>query len=322
MLTVYAFDNNRLVHHELQPGAPLPTSVVWLDLFNPTTEEKLWVDEALGIDTPTREEMQEIEASSRLYREDDNVVMTAIVLARTDSDEPQSAAVTFMLSAGCLITLRYSEPRPFRIFAARAQRHQSPLGRAELVLVGLLEAIVDRAADILERIGSEVDGLSRDVFNPNDDEDRDFQRALRRTGRVGDLNSNVRESLVSIGRMLTFFNQVLVSSKGNKDIRVRLKTLSRDVHSLTDHASFLSGKINFLLDATLGMINIEQNNIIKIFSVMAVVFLPPTLIASIYGMNFVVIPELHWAFGYPLALVMMVVSAIMPYLYFKRRGWL
>lgn len=321
MLTIYAFDNNRLVRCEPEAAVPLPDSVVWLDLLNPTTEEKLWVDEALGIDTPTREEMQEIEASSRLYQEDGVVVMTAMVLARTDTDEPQSAAITFMLSAGRLITLRYSEPRPFRIFAARAQRQQSQLGRAEPVLVGLLEAIVDRAADILERIGGEVDGLSREVFNPAD-EDRDFQQALRRTGRIGDLNSNVRESLVSIGRMVTFFNQVLISSKGNKDIRMRLKTLSRDVHSLTDHASFLSGKINFLLDATLGMINIEQNNIIKIFSVMAVVFLPPTLIASIYGMNFVVIPELHWVFGYPLALLMMVISAILPYLYFKRRGWL
>jgi magnesium transporter len=150
---------------------------------------------------------------------------------------------------------------------------------------------------------------------------RDFQKILSRLGRAGDLASKVRESLVSLGRLLAFAIQG-TQARGRKTGSARLKTIGRDVASLSDYAAFLNNKVGFLLDATLGMINIEQNAIIKIFSVAAVVFLPPTLIASIYGMNFAHMPELGWPLGYPLALALMVVSAILPYLYFKRRGWL
>jgi magnesium transporter len=191
------------------------------------------------------------------------------------------------------------------------------------VLVGLLDALIDRVADVLERIGLEVDGISHEIFeHSSKPSGGDFQDILRRLGLRGDLTSKVRESLVGIGRLLMFFAQASTISKTAKELRNRLRTMSRDVRSLTDHASFLSSKINFLLDATLGMINIEQNAIIKIFSVVAVVFLPPTLIASLYGMNFAYMPELQWPFGYPMALALMVGSALAPLLYFKRRGWL
>jgi magnesium transporter len=145
---------------------------------------------------------------------------------------------------------------------------------------------------------------------------------LEQIGRKGDLTSHIRDSLVTLERLVGFLGHVAMQRKSGKDLRERLKTLSRDVRSLTDHSSFLSQKITFLLDATLGMINIEQNAIIKIFSVAAVVFLPPTLIASIYGMNFEEMPELDWLFGYPFAIALMILSAILPYLFFKRRGWL
>ncbi|MDX1606979.1 MAG: magnesium transporter CorA family protein, partial [Candidatus Competibacterales bacterium] len=270
---------------------------------------------------PTREEMEEIEVSSRLYQEDGALFMTAMILSRADTDDPRSTAVTFILSDARLVTLRHDEPRSFRLFAARAQRYQSDMRRGELVLTGLLEAIVDRTADILERVGSDLDAVSREVFAPPR-RGRDFHESLRRIGRIGDLGSKVQESLISIARLLTFYNQTLDTGKGSKELRGRIKTLSRDVQSLTDHASFLSSKISFLLDATLGMINIEQNAIIKIFSVVAVIFLPPTLVASIYGMNFALMPELGWRFGYPWALGLMVVSAILPFWFFKRRGWL
>jgi magnesium transporter len=199
------------------------------------------------------------------------------------------------------------------------------------ILISLLEAVVDRAADHLERVGSIVDDTSREIFNrsrtsggrrrkgPN------LQTLVEKIGEEGDFTSKMRESLVSIGRMGAYMTAVLDTMKAAREIkdhRSRLKILQRDIISLTDHATFQSGKINFLLDAVLGLINIEQAGIIKIFSVAAVVFLPPTLVASIYGMNFEFMPELKWVYGYPFALGIMVLSAVLPWLYFKRKGWL
>jgi magnesium transporter len=191
--------------------------------------------------------------------------------------------------------------------------------------MGLLDAVIDRLADLLERVGFDIDAMSSQVFEPTANGTgsggSDFKALLRRIGRNGDLASKCREGLVSISRMLTFITS-LADLPARKDIDARIGTLSHDVQSLSDHSAFLSNKVNFLLDATLGMLNIEQTNIIKIFSVAATVFLPPTLIASIYGMNFEHMPELDWPWGYPLALLLMIASAIAPYLYFKHKRWL
>jgi magnesium transporter len=196
----------------------------------------------------------------------------------------------------------------------------------QTILMGLLEAIVDRLADVLERAGRDIDALSQDIFQSAETKaskrDRNFQRVLQTIGRKEGLASDIRDSLMTLQRLSGFLGNAFVQDKNSKDLRARVKVLTRDVMSLTDHVSFLSQKITFLLDATLGMINIEQNGIIKIFSVAAVVFLPPTLVASIYGMNFDIMPELNWTFGYPVALGLMVVSAVLPFWYFKRRGWL
>ena len=201
-------------------------------------------------------------------------------------------------------------------------------------MLGLVEAIIDRAADALERIGDEVDAISREVFRNKSPsvskKTHNLQSLIEQIGRKGDLLTKIRESLVSIARLVAYHSAIESSGrvldatrrKSPKEIRQRIKLIQRDATSLGDHAIFLSGKINFLLDATLGLINLEQNQIIKIFSVAAVVFLPPTLVASIYGMNFDFMPELHWLPGYPLALALMVLSAVVPYLYFKQRGWL
>ena len=326
MLNVFVADGRGcLVKAEVGPDEPLPGEAVWLDLVAPTPEEERKVESLLGVEVPTREEMQEIEVSSRLYEENGALYMTATVLSKAQSEQPQASAVSFILAGERLVTVRYADPQPFELFAARCQRTPVPQARGDGVLVGLLDALVDRIADVLEHIGLEVDAISHEVFEhpASPRASGDFQDILRRLGRRGDLTSKVRESLVGVGRLLMFFAQVgPANTKTAKDLRNRMRTMTRDVRSLTEHASFLSGKINFLLDATLGMINIEQNAIIKIFSVVAVVFLPPTLIASIYGMNFEVMPELHWAFGSPLALALMVGSAVAPYLFFKRRGWL
>jgi magnesium transporter len=283
------------------------------------------VERTLGIDVPMREEMEEIEISSRLYFEDGAAFMTATLPALTDSDDPHLAPVTFVLTGERLVTVRYHEPRAFQTLTARARRVAMGCHNGETVLIALLEIQVDRLADVLERIGREIAQISQDVFQqrgPKPSRSSNFQTILEAIGRKGDLTSNIRQCLGSLERMIGFLGQVTLQSKSDKDLRVRIRTLARDCQSIIDHASFLTQKVTFLLDATLGLINIEQNAIIKIFSVAAVVFLPPTLIASIYGMNFKVMPELAWPFGYPLAVLFMVISAILPFWYFKRRGWL
>ena len=299
--------------------------VVWIDLSAPTSEEETEIESRLAIDIPTREDMEEIEISSRLYYEEGNAFMTATVPAKTDSDDLQMAPVTFVLTGERLITIRYHDPRAFQTFTQRAQKTNIGCRNGEAVLVALLEAIVDRLADVLERAQREIDAISRSIFErpgATPTKGQDLQKLLQDIGRKGDLTSNIRDSLFTIHRVTAFLAHLTTQTRSDKEVRARVKTLARDASSLTEHSSSLSQKITFLLDATLGMINIQQNSIIKIFSVAAVVFLPPTLIASIYGMNFDHMPEFNWRLGYPIALGIMVMSAILPYLYFKRRGWL
>ena len=307
------------------PPADIPEQCVWVDLLEPTLAEERAVERLLAIDVPSREEMREIETSSRLYEENGTLYMTATVVAKIDTDRPESAAITFILSHNRLITNRYVDPLPFRRFVAYSERHPSAATNAPAILAGLLESIIERTADILERVGQGLDDLSASVFSAPAVKAvaraQDLRAVMQRIGRDGDLTSKARESLVTLGRQLTFIQQ----SQGvqiPRELAARYRSMSRDVLALSDHASFLANKSSFMLQATLGLINIEQNNIIKIFSVAAVVFLPPTLVASIYGMNFHFMPELDWPFGYPLALFMMVVSALLPYAFFRRRGWL
>lgn len=329
MLRIYKSQNSRLVHVDLLDGLACQEPVIWFDLFNPSSEETRLVEERLGIAIPTRDEMQEIELSDRLYQEDGAEFMTMTATAKLDSDYPAKVPVTFILKGATLVTVRHAEPKPFQVYANRIMK---PNGAAcetgELVMLGLLEAMIDRTADALERAGNDVDQISREVFRKSNasatKKTRDLQSLIEQIGQKGDLLTVIRESLVSIGRLVAYHVAIERSThrKGAKESRQRIKLVQRDAASLGDHALFLSNKINFLLDATLGLINLEQNQIIKIFSVAAVVFLPPTLVASIYGMNFEVMPELTWRFGYPYALMLMVASALLPYVYFKRRGWL
>jgi magnesium transporter len=326
MLAAYGTANGSLV--EFPPGREpmVPPDATWVDLIEPTHEEESTVEESLRIDIPTREELAEIEASSRLYQEDDAIFMTANLIRRGEDDQPQSSPVTFILKDKLLVTVRYHYPQAFPIFVRRAMKSHGGPANGLTILISLLEAVIDRAADHLERVGQIVDDTSKKVFHPGQRKRaRNFQELLEKIGEEGDFTSKMRESLVSIGRLCAFVTATMDQTKQNKesrDGRGRLKTLQRDIISLTDHASFLSAKISFLLDAVLGMISIEQNDIIKIFSVAAVVFLPPTLVASIYGMNFDFMPELNWAFGYPLAIGIMILSAFIPWFYFKRKGWL
>jgi magnesium transporter len=291
---------------------------IWIDLLEPSPEEERQVEASLGIDVPTHEEMQEIEASSRLYEEDGALFMTVSVVHKATTDAPESSAITFILAKDTLVTLRYADPLPFQTLTRKIERSPGVGGgSAESMLMALLEQIVDRLADIMEACVADLEAISREVFGESGS--RDHKDVLRRVGRVGDLATKAKDSLLSLNRMVVF---LAAQMQAGKETRTRLKTLSRDVLSITEHATFVASKVTFLLDATLGLINIEQNNIIKMFSVAAVAFLPPTLIASIYGMNFQILPELGWKFGYPMALGLMVLSAVLPLLYFKRKGWL
>jgi magnesium transporter len=323
MLTVYEAAEGVLIKRE-GPAAIAPAAV-WIDLLNPTKEEDLLVEQALSISVPTREEMSEIEASSRLYQEGGGYYMTAVVLHQPDLpfDAPVATPITFILAGSRLLTVRYAEPRAFSMFLTRAQKKDAACMTGAAVLVGLLEAIIDREADRVERIQSEVDKLSQSIFSGRGGErTRGFDVTIQMIGREGELTSRSRESMLTLDRLTTYLGHVMGERGDEKALRARVKTASRDVRSLADHIGYLSAKITFLLEATLGMINNEQNTIIKIFSVLAVALMPPTLVGTIYGMNFKHLPELDWLWGYPWALALMVVSAVLPWMYFKRKGWL
>src|SRR5262249_8501767 len=316
----------RIERTEIPKGTPLPSDAVWLDIVQPTPEERAAVEAAHRLTLPTAEEVREIEPSDRFYSEGVARFMTATILVHADAPLPQRASLTFILTGRTLITLRYVEPRPVATFAQKLLRGQEMCASGEEALVGLLESFIDRIADILEKIGQDLDQVSQTIFAEAPSrgpqrERRDLQAVIRTLGRNDDLVSTIRESLLSLTRVISFLTATL-SAIGDKPLKARLKSARNDIVSLNEHAAFESHTINFHLDATLGLINIEQNGIIKIFSVVAVVFLPPTLVASIYGMNFDVMPELHWLNGYPLALGLMVLSAVVPLIYFRRKGWL
>ena len=327
MLRVYSFQADQLVALPERPADEAEQPIIWLDLLKPAPDENEWVQRRVGIEIPTRAEMEEIEPSARLYSEDGAEFMTVSAVTELDGDEPVKTPVTFILRGSTLVTVRYADPKPFTAFAQRAQRSRdTEYGTGERVMLGLIEAMVDRLADTLERTGSDIDAMSRGIFRKTDSKfnkkTRDLQSMIEQIGAKAEALSMMQEGLVSIVRLVAYHVARDRSLKARKDTNQLFKLVQRDATSLGDHARALSSKVNFLLDATLGLINLEQNQIIKIFSVAAVVFLPPTLVASIYGMNFDIMPELHWFVGYPWALVLMVASAAGPYLYFKRRGWL
>ena len=324
MLFAYTLRGNSLERTAVETDVTLPEGAVWFDLLAPTPVEERLVEDRLGLDIPTREEMAEIEPSSRLYIESGARYMTATLVYNAETDRPNTTVVTFILTNGKLVTVRYDEPRPFARVTAKLGR-ACPQGiTGESILIELLDAVIDRAADILERVGAEVDQVSRRIFEgraARDDPTLGYQSILRTIGRKGDLTSKTRESLVSIGRLVIFFANEADNLKLPKDPRAQVRSMARDVQSLTDHASFLINKIQFLLDAVVGMVSMEQNNVIKIFSVVAVVLMPPTLIASIYGMNFRHMPEYNWRYGYEVAIGVTILSTGLIIWWFRRKNW-
>lgn len=322
MLTIHGLTETHLVTSALSSSPPPEGRAIWFDLVEPTPDEDALTEEMLGVAVPTRDEMQEIEASSRLYRENGALYMTALVPLRSESISPGSAPITFILVGDRLGTVRYDRPRSFDVFLQRASKPGAGITDGHSVLIGLLETIIDRIADALERIGAEIERLSDAVFRSRREREKGLEEAITAIGRLGAALSRHEECIVSLSRVFHFLGEKNGTEGLDGDDRARLATLVQDARSLAEHGKSLDAKVNFVLSATLGLVGLEQNTIVKIFSVLAVVFMPPTLIASIYGMNFEIMPELKWTHGYGFALALMLGAAAATYLVFRWRKWL
>ena len=325
MITAYCSNCTSIEIRDLSHGAAFPEDIVWIDMVEPTREEELYVEKVLGIEVPTRDDLKDIEPSARLYVENDAVFMTASLVWKAETEAPTLTDVAFILAGNRLVTIRYAHPKSFALFIAALHRVPENWRSGAALLAKLLETIVDRTAEILELSVSRIDILSMHVFGDRARKVRKpsnyLEEKLRDIAGHHRMISKVRDSLGSLSRLLTFF-YTIPAIQQDREAKELCRTVSRDIQSLSEHASFIAGNITFLLDASLGLINIEQNSIIKIFSIASVVFLPPTLVASVYGMNFQVMPELTWAAGYPYSLALMVISAIIPFFFFRWKGWL
>jgi magnesium transporter len=302
-------------------AGPLDPDVLWIDLVAPTREEELSVETALGgLPLPTREEMAALEASSRFYRERGATYVTVDLLHRGDEEVPFLDPVTFVVTPGPLVTIRYFDPRPFAMLEDALQRDEAVCSTAPGLALHLFEMVIDRTSDVLSRSAARVQEVGEEIFAERG-RATSFEPFINRLGRARLANARLEQSLAGLMRAFVFLG---LDDRIEKDVEARdhLASLTRDARSLTDHNHAVAASVDFQLNAALGLINIQQSSIIKIFSVAAVAFLPPTLIASIYGMNFDHMPELAWPWAYPAALVAMVVSAILPLAWFRKRGWL
>ena len=331
MLTLY---RSRADHGEPPPDlaeGSIPPDAVWIDLLRPGADEIAFVQRTTGLDVPSIEDLSEIESSSRLRNENGALYLSMPLTYRALSDEPESTPLGLVLTRERLITVRFQDLQSFTHFTGHDLASEADPLTSGAVFAGLMDAIADRLADVLESIAAELDALSHRLFRspateptgrrPPARESADLRLILRRVGHSGDLASKIRDSLLGIGRIAPYVAG-LAADWLPPEVKPRLDTLRQDVLSLSDYDAHLVNKVQLLLDATLGLINIEQNNIIKVLTIVSVVGIPPTLVASMYGMNFKDMPELDWAWGYPYGLTMIVLSAILPLLWFKLRGWI
>ncbi len=325
MITITQREDSRTITTEWNIGDAIPDGLFWIDMISPTHEEHLAIEKLLSIEIPSKTEVWKNNVLNRLYTEDGAVYMTAALISKSESPYPRTSAVTFILGDSFLLTVHDIAPTSFKNFLLRLQRPHENFATPAHLFTGLLEEIINRVAFNSELVVSALDEVSHDVFGVNVLDKRVkkssqfLKSAIKKLGASADLNSQISESLHSINRLLVFLKQ-LVSYE--TQTVATLDLLIADTVALNSQCAFLSDKITFLLDATLGLINVEQNVIIKIFSVVAVFFLPPTMVSSIYGMNFQHMPELNWVMGYPMALGIMALCAIIPYIYFRKKGWL
>ncbi|WP_410218691.1 magnesium transporter CorA family protein [Paracoccus sp. (in: a-proteobacteria)] len=316
----YAAQGNRL--NRLDQDAGL-AEALWIDLIQPNDAEIALLRD-LGVTLPSLAEMEEIELSNRLYREDGLDYMTAVLPGEKAGGDRVSMPVTFILSDSRLVTVRHHSPRPFLTFPARAERSTLGCSSAERLFTGLLEEIIARLADILEGAGRTLDETTAGIFERRSvsaGSDR-LQAALQDVGREAETMARVRLGLLTIERILAFHTATLEDRPEAGRLRPVIRAQMRDIQALEVHADFLGSRVSLAVDTTLGMINLQQNNTVRILSVIAALFLPPTLIASIYGMNFTNMPELDEPWGYGFALVLMGVTTVGTYLFLRWKQWL
>ncbi len=314
-------------------GEPLPdredesqaAKPIWWDLLNGTEKERDTVERLTGLRVPTRAEVSEIESSSRLYVEGNALYLSAPVITHGPSGTPGTSAVGLVLSPQYLITVRFGALPAFNAFATRFSSTATHPATSCEAFAGLLEAIVDRLADVLEMIGAHLDKTSGEIFHSGESRprraDQMLRENLRHVGRMGDHISKLRDSLLAFGRMVPFVTDNAEEWIPQK-LQGQFNALRSDIASLRDYDEHLSNKVQFLLDASLGLISIQQSDIFKILTVVSVVGIPPTLVAGIYGMNFKNMPELSWAWGYEYGWALIIVSAVIPLIWCRLRGWI
>jgi len=320
MINVFVLQNGRLSQVNIDSRDDLArASPVWVDLTDPDEEERDWVRGIYGVTLPDEDEVKDIEASARYYEGDNgDLHLRSDFLLEEDEGESRVVTVAFILARNMLFSMHSDDLPVFRLVRMRARSRPGSIGDFKDVLLDLYATDVEYSADALEGIYQNLEEVSRSVLQ-KDFSDQDAAESLSAMAREEDLNGRIRRNMMDTRRAVSFLMRGrLLNSDQFDDARQIL----RDIESLDGHTAFLFDKINFLMDATVGFININQNKIIKIFSVASVALLPPTLIASIYGMNFQFMPELSQTWGYPMALALMVASALVPMWYFRKRGWL
>ena len=306
-------------------GPALDDDIVWCDLFNPTRDEELGLEAELGVPLPTREDMDEIEASSRLYLEKGAAFMTAVIPLADGQTRLRAEPVTFALVKNRLVTVRYADPASFGILCAHAVKDPALMATGQSTFLGLLEIIVDRIADLIEKTEARIEAVSHGIFRTK--RETRLEDALIEIGDIQNAIARIRDSLVSLARLAAFAHNLDAEVAGLRDgalidFRDRLRTIGQDIASLSDHTSYITGNMSFLLDAALGLISVEQNNVMKLISVVSVIFLPLTLIASIYGMNFEDMPFLHAKGAFYGCIGLMLVTAGGLIWWLRSRRWL
>jgi magnesium transporter len=328
VLAFYSFAAAGRIEIDLD-SKTIPPEVSWIDAFRPDTREITFLERALGIEVPTLAELSDIESSSRLYEDRDRLFLTTPALYRTVSGMPRTTLIGFVLSKDILLTVRFKPLKAFEQLSDHRAKQHIPLPGGAGAFITVFEAIIERVADELEYIGADLDALSEAIFGGDSTTKREerpqhygdhLRHVLRKIGRTGDHVGKISDALLGMDRMIPFVT-TNAAEYLSSDMKSKLKILHRDILSLDDYEAHLTAKIQFLLDATLGLTNIDQNEIFRILTAVSVVGIPPTFITSLYGMNFKLMPELDWTYGYGFALGLIALSAILPILWFKRKGW-
>ncbi len=319
MINVFVLQNGRLNQVNVNGRSDLENiAPVWVDLTEPSEDERAWVKSIYGVILPDEDEFSDIEASARYFETENGDLHLRTDFLFEDEGVSSTVTVAFILARNILFSMHAEDLPVFRLVRMRARSRPGSIGDFRDVLLDLYETDAEYSADALEGISQKLEDASMSVLKKNLS-DQAAAAVLNTIAHEEDLNGRIRRNMMDTRRAVSFLMRGrLLSVEQFEDARQIL----RDIESLESHTAFLFDKINFLMDATVGFININQNKIIKIFSVASVAFLPPTMIASIYGMNFRIMPELNWALGYPLAILLMAASAIAPFWYFHHRGWL